>query len=177
MRMCVLGSGSSGNSIYIAGDGYSFLIDAGLSRRELEGRLSAAGAALSEIEAVLISHEHHDHIRGLAGLCRSHSVPVYVNRQTASAIIEKGIPSERLKFFKNGTEFALGTVTVHPFPVPHDASDPVGFIIRDGEIRIGIVTDCGHPSKTVKRMLQGCSVLVVETNHDQDLLNNGPRHV
>ncbi len=177
MKLCILGSGSGGNSIYIAGDGHSFLIDAGLSRRELERRLASVGAALSEIEAVLISHEHHDHIKGLATLCRSHGVPVYVNRQTASAIIQKGIPAERLRFFKNGSEFTVGAVTVHPFPVPHDASDPVGFIVCAGSMRIGIVTDCGHPSETVKRMLKGCNALVIEANHDQDLLNNGPRHV
>lgn len=177
MKLCILGSGSAGNSIYIAGEGCSFLIDAGLSRRELEGRLASVGAALSEIGAILISHEHHDHIRGLAVLCKSHGVPVYVNRQTASAIIQKGIPAERLRFFKNGSEFAVGGVTVRPFSVPHDASDPVGFIVCAGSMRIGIVTDCGHPSETVKRMLRGCNALVVEANHDQDLLNNGPRHV
>jgi phosphoribosyl 1,2-cyclic phosphodiesterase len=177
LKLCILGSGSAGNSIYIAGDGGSFLIDAGLSRKELEGRLASVGAALSEIEAVLISHEHHDHTRGLAVLCRSHGAPVYVNRQTASVIIQKGIPAEQLRFFRNGSEFAVGGMTVHPFPVPHDASDPVGFVVCAGEMRVGIVTDCGHPSETVKRMLRGCNALVIEANHDPDLLNNGPRHV
>lgn len=177
MKLCVLGSGSSGNSIYVAGDGYSLLVDAGLSRRALQARLSSVGAGLSELGAVLISHEHHDHISGLAGLCKGCGVPVYVNRQTASAIIHKGIPAERLRFFKNGGEFAVGAAAVHPFPVPHDASDPVGFVVCDGDVRIGIVTDCGHPSKTVKQMLRGCNVLVLEANHDQDLLDNGPRHV
>lgn len=177
MKLCVLGSGSSGNSIYVACDGCSILIDAGLSRRELQARLSSVGAELSAVGAVLISHEHHDHIKGLAVLCRNHGVPVYVNRQTASAIIQRGIPSERLRFFRNGSEFAVGGVTVHPFPVPHDASDPVGFIVCAGEMKIGIVTDCGHPSETVKRMLRGCNALVLEANHDPDLLDNGPRHI
>jgi phosphoribosyl 1,2-cyclic phosphodiesterase len=177
MRMCVLGSGSSGNSIYIAGDGYSFLIDAGLSRRELQERLASVGSALSEIGAVLISHEHHDHISGLAGLCRSHGVPVYVNRHTANAIIEKGIPAQRLRFFKTGADFQLGPVTVHPFSIPHDASDPVGFIITADDCRVGIATDLGCPAAQVKQMLRGCRAIVIESNHDRDLLDNGPRPI
>jgi len=177
VKLCILGSGSSGNSIYIAGDGFSLLIDAGLSRREVERRLGSVGAALSEIEAVLVSHEHHDHISGLAGLCKNHDLPVYLNRRTASVIIQKGFPAERLRFFRNGSEFTVGAAAIHPFPVPHDAGDPVGFVVSDGEARVGIVTDCGHPSETVKRMLRGCNVLVVEANHDRELLDNGPRHI
>jgi len=177
MRMCVLGSGSSGNSIYIASDGYSFLIDAGLSRRELQERLASVGSALSEIGAILISHEHHDHIRGLAGLCRSHCIPVYVNRHTANAIIEKGIPARRLRFFKTGADFQLGPVTVHPFSIPHDASDPVGFIVTAGDCRVGIATDLGCPAAQVKQMLRGCRAIVIESNHDRDLLDNGPRPI
>ncbi len=175
MRLCILGSGSVGNSTYIAGEGYSFLIDAGLSRRELQDRLGSVGAALDEIDAVLISHEHHDHIKGLAGLCRSHGIPIYVNRQTANAIIEKGIRAQQLRFFKTGCDFQLGPVTVHPFSIPHDASDPVGFTITAGGCRIGIATDLGCPSAEVKQKLRGCRALVVESNHDLDLLMNGTR--
>lgn len=177
MKICILGSGSSGNSIYVESGGFSLLVDAGLSRRDLQGRLSSLGLSLSGIRAILISHEHHDHIRGLEGLCKNHHIPVYANRSTAVTLIEKGILDSAITFFKTGIPLTLGPCTVHPFSVPHDASDPVGFVIADGDARIGIVTDCGHSSATVRQMLRGCGVLVIEANHDQDLLDNGTRPV
>jgi len=175
MKICILGSGSSGNSIYIAVDGFSFLIDAGLSGRDLMRRLASIGSSLSDIRAILVSHEHHDHIRGLAVLCKKHAVPIYANRLTAAAIIEKGVPAQFLRFFKTGRDFPLGPVTVRPFPVPHDASDPVGFVVSEGDCRAGIATDLGCAPGDLAQTLRGCRALIVESNHDSDLLNNGTR--
>jgi phosphoribosyl 1,2-cyclic phosphodiesterase len=177
MRVCVLGSGSSGNSIYIACGGFGFIIDVGLGPRKLRERLASAGSSLDEVRAVVISHEHHDHISGLAGLCKRHDIPVYANRHTASALIEKGLSIRTLRFFTTGTDFALGPLMVQPFAIPHDARDPVGFIVSSGECRVGIATDLGSPSGTVKRMLRGCRAIVIESNHDEELLGLVPRPV
>lgn len=175
MRICVLGSGSSGNSIYVSSGGFGFLVDAGLSCRDIGRRLASIGVALEGISAILISHEHTDHVRGLQSVCRSFGIPVYLNRATASAIIERGIQSCPMRIFKTGAEFALGPLRVMPFPVMHDALDPVGFTLSCGDCRVGIATDLGHPSESVKTMLRGCRALILEANHDPLLLENVSR--
>ncbi len=175
MRICVLGSGSSGNSLYISRDGFSVLVDAGLSRRELQRRLESVGSSLEDIKAILISHEHSDHIKGLSIISKRNRIPVYLNRATASAIIEMGIPIGEMRVFRTGTPFQLGPVNVHPFSVIHDALDPVGFIVSTDDCRIGIATDLGQPTEIVKRLLRGCQALVIEANHEPVLLENHSR--
>lgn len=175
MKVCVLGSGSSGNSIYVACDGFAFLIDAGLGIMQLRERLAAAGSSFDDIQAILISHEHHDHIRGLAAICKKRAVRVYANRHTAVALMDKGVPAGALVFFRTGISFTLGPMEVHPFPVPHDARDPVGFIVSAGGCRIGIATDLGSVPDTVREILRGCRALVIESNHEDGLLWAGAR--
>lgn len=152
-------------------------MDAGLSRREIRSRLGAIGVGLDGIGAVLVSHEHGDHVRGLPVLHRSHGIAVHANRGTASVILDRGVSPAAFRYFRTGVDFAVGPFTVHPFPVPHDATDPVGFVISAGEIRVGIATDLGHPSAPVKERLRGCRALVIESNHDPDLLGGSSRPV
>lgn len=175
MKLCILGSGSSGNSIYIGSGGSGILIDAGLSRRELRSRLGTIGVELEGIGAVLLSHEHDDHVRGLAALQKASGAAVHLNRGTASGLLDRGVPPAAFRYFKTGIDFAVGPFTVHPFPVPHDALDPVGFVIAAGGIRVGIATDLGHPSAPVVERLRGCRALVIESNHDLDLLGCAAR--
>jgi phosphoribosyl 1,2-cyclic phosphodiesterase len=177
MKVCVLGSGSAGNSIYISCDNFSFLIDAGLSRRELQKRLQSVGSSLDDIRAIVVSHEHSDHTRGLTILSRSYGIPVYLNRATASALIEMGMGLQEMEIFKTGEAFLLGPLEVRPFSVLHDATDPVGFVVSGRNVRVGIATDLGKPSESVRSMLSGCRAIVVEANHDPVLLENHPRPV
>jgi len=175
MKLCVLASGSSGNCIYIGCGNISFLVDAGIGIRQLCERLAAAGSSLDEVRAVLITHEHEDHIRGLPALCRRGGIPIYANRHTAEALMNKGTPPEAFVFFRSGVPFSIGSVDVHPFQVPHDARDPVGFIISSNGCRVGIATDLGSAPESVKGFLRGCRAVVIESNHDDELLWNGTR--
>lgn len=175
MKVCVLGSGSSGNAIYVAAGGCGILVDAGLSRREIRARLGRIGVGLEGIAAVLLSHEHEDHIRGAAALQKACGAPVHLNRGTAAGLIERGVELGEARFFRTGVDFELGPFTVHPFPVPHDAFEPVGFVISAMGTRIGIATDLGHASPPVVEKLRGCRLIVIESNHDLDLLGGAAR--
>lgn len=170
VKICVLGSGSSGNSIYLESGGFAVLVDAGLSRRELLARLASIGVPAGGIAAVLVSHEHDDHVRGIAALHRSDRITVHLNRGTAGALLERGVPAEAFRYFRTGVDFGVGPFSVRPFPLPHDAADPVGFAVSDGACRVGIATDLGHPSAPVVEMLRGCRAIVIESNHDVELL-------
>ncbi|MDD5557921.1 MAG: MBL fold metallo-hydrolase [bacterium] len=176
MKICVLASGSSGNAIYVEEAGCGILVDAGLSRRELGARLGTIGVDLGGVSAVLVSHEHGDHVQGLAVLHRVHGIPVHANRMTASGLFDRGLPAPAFRLFRTGADFSVGPFTVSPFPVPHDALDPVGFVLSAGGCRVGISTDLGHPAPQVKERLRGCRAIVIEANHDGELLAGGDRH-
>lgn len=175
MKICVLGSGSTGNSIYVESGGCGILVDAGLSRREIQSRLGAIGAGLDGVAGVLVSHEHGDHVRGVAVLYRAHGIPIHVNRGTAMGLIDRGVPAEALRYFATGGSFRVGPFTVRTFSVPHDAGDPVGFVVTAGGCSVGIATDLGHPAAPVVERLRGCRALVIESNHDLDLLGSSSR--
>ena len=175
MKICVLGSGSSGNAIYVADGDCGILVDAGLSRREILARLGQIGVRIERVAAVLLSHEHEDHVRGVAALQRGRCVPVHLNRLTAVGLMDRGVPSGSFRYFRTGVDFRVGPFAVPPFPVPHDALDPVGFVISSRGIRIGIATDLGHPSPQVVSRLRGCRMVIIESNHDPGLLGGADR--
>jgi phosphoribosyl 1,2-cyclic phosphodiesterase len=175
MRLCVLGSGSSGNATYIESGGKGVLVDAGLSCREIERRLAKIGVSLSSVRAVLVSHEHSDHVKGLQSVSRKYRTPIYCNRSTAGVVVQRGIEIKELVVFKTGTPFMLDGMTVNPFPVIHDAVDPVGFVVTGGGCRIGVATDLGSLSREAETALKGCVALVVESNHDVAMLRDGDR--
>jgi len=128
VSMTILGSGSAGNSIYIEAGESRVLVDAGLSARQLRERLALIGRSPETLSAILISHEHNDHIRGLKGIADKLGIPVYCNGATRDAIREILDTSLNLHVFHNGATFSIGDIDVHPFSVPHDAQDPVGFL-------------------------------------------------
>jgi phosphoribosyl 1,2-cyclic phosphodiesterase len=176
LSLCVLGSGSSGNCTYVASGTTRILVDAGLSARETAARLGRIGVGIGDVDAVCLTHEHDDHTSALSALARRGEVPLYANAGTIEAIERrwKG-PGLKWRVFVTGSPFTIGDLTVEPFSVPHDSYDPVGFVVRCGLARAGLVTDMGMPTELVRLRLRGCGVVVVESNHDSDLLRSSRR--
>jgi len=176
LTLCPLFSGSSGNSIYIACGGTRLLVDCGMSAARIEAALREIGVDIREIDAMLITHEHVDHVRGLGVLCRKHGLPVYANEGTWDGILlrDSSIPLRCVRTFYTGEDFYIGGVNVHPFAIPHDAKEPVGFAFECQGLRCGVATDLGHISDTWMQPITGCQALVLESNHDVEMVNKGP---
>lgn len=172
----MLGSGSAGNSALLATDHCRILVDGGLSARQLVLRLAQCGVAPEQLDGVLLTHEHGDHVCGLDVLCRKFALPIYCNALTAEAIrSDSGLEQHRnWRFFRTGTEFSICDITVQTFPVPHDAVEPVGFAFHAGKSSLGYITDLGYATKLLTERLREVHTLVIETNHDEKLLQNDP---
>jgi len=173
VKICVLASGSSGNATFVSAGRTRILIDAGLSLRELTRRLAAIGEEPAKLDAVLVSHEHSDHISGLPVLARKHSLPVFLTDRTAP-LIDWGEAAPPIEAFQAGSRFPIGDIEVASFTIPHDAADPVGFTFRVEGLRIGLVTDLGYIPESVKYHVQGTDFLIFESNHDLEMLKVGP---
>lgn len=173
VRVCVLGSGSKGNSTWIATETTGLLVDAGFSRRETYSRLTSLGERPETCTAILISHEHTDHVNGLKRLAIDLCSPVYVTRATREAMAWD--PKIRLcEYFSAGERFTIGDIEICPFSIPHDAADPVGFTFETQGLKIGLVTDLGYIPELVKQHVRGCHCLIFESNHDLEMLKIGP---
>lgn len=173
-QVCVLASGSKGNAIYVSDGATSVLIDAGLSAIETERRLHSRGIDPKDLDAIVVSHEHGDHIRGVGALSRRYQLPVHINAPTfAHARAQLGTLYETVKF-SSGNSFCIGNLCLQPFSVSHDASDSVGFTIQDDTIKLGIVTDLGVATQLVRHHLKGCRLIILEANHDPTMLEEGP---
>jgi len=170
----MLGSGSAGNSALIATDHCRILIDGGLSARQLVLRLDQCRVMPEQLDGVLLTHEHGDHICGLEVLCRKFNLPIYSNALTADAIRYDGSfeRHRNWRIFATGAEFSICDITVQTFPVPHDAVDPLGFIFHAGSGSLGFITDLGYVTKLIVERLRQVQALVIETNHDEKLLQN-----
>jgi phosphoribosyl 1,2-cyclic phosphodiesterase len=174
LSVCVLGSGSKGNAIFISDGSTSILIDAGLSGIEIERRLKSRGLSPENLDAVLVSHEHVDHIKSAGVLSRRFDLPVYLSSKTGKIASTQLGTVKKLRNFECGSTFKIKNLTVHPFSLPHDAKDPSGFTVRLDSKKIGIVTDLGTATAMVKSHLKDCALLVLEANHDPVMLENGP---
>ena len=179
--MSVLASGSRGNCALVATSSTRILVDAGLSGRETFKRLRALGERAEEISAILITHEHSDHVSGLQRLATKLDAPVFLTAPTLHAWSravrdEKGAIPElpKSEHFAAGRGFRVGDIEVMPFTIPHDAADPVGFTFRAEGVKIGFATDLGYMPASVRDHLRGCSLLVMESNHDVEMLRSGP---
>ena len=173
LRVCVLGSGSKGNSTLVATATTRLLVDAGLSRRETFARLAAVGERTDGFHAILITHEHTDHTNGLRFLSSDLKVPVFATRRTREVIAW----DPKLQIFEHvtpGEKFNVGDIEVTPFSIPHDALDPVAFTLESQGIKIAVVTDLGYVHEVVKQRVKGCQCLVFESNHDLEMLKIGP---
>jgi phosphoribosyl 1,2-cyclic phosphodiesterase len=175
-EVITLASGSEGNATLVRNETATFLIDAGLSARQLTARLQATGSSPEQLSGILLTHEHGDHTSALKVLLALHEqLPVFCNCLTGRALQAAGLVHRNWKFFQTGSEFSLGNFAIRPFSVPHDAADPVGFRISANGSCFGVLTDLGYATRLVFEMLRGIRALLIETNHDELLLQKDAR--
>lgn len=167
---CPLASGSKGNAIFVSHGHTKVLIDAGLSAKMLESRLGKLDVHLGQIDAIVITHEHTDHIRGLGVLALKHGIPVVANSDTARAIHSEFGQGIKFKIFSTGEPFTFGDIQFFPFTIQHDAVDPVGFTLHLGPVKIGVAADLGFVTPLVKNQLKGCDFLYLEANHQEEMV-------
>ncbi len=175
LELFFLGSGSSGNATIIKWNRTAILLDCGFSGKEIGRRAASLGLDLSLVEYVLISHEHQDHVRGLAGIARQEQRKIFCTEQTSRAIYFGKRPKAEKIFMDPGNRYELGEINISSFRTSHDARDPVGFVfcLPDGT-RLGVMTDTGCASSEAKAALKNCEFLAIEANHDVTMLKNGP---
>src|SRR6266404_529846 len=181
VTLTVLASGSRGNSAVVRSASTSILVDAGLSCRETLRRMREVGEDPARLSAIVISHEHSDHVSGLAVLAKKLRLPVFMTDATCAAW-QRGLPDAKTPefvlhyhhSFQAGRGFTVGDIEISSFTIPHDAADPVGFTFRAGGMRLAIVTDLGYVPASVREHVRGCDLLMIESNHDLEMLRGGP---
>lgn len=171
LKFCPLASGSKGNALFVGTEKTRVLIDAGLSVRQLTQRLSEIAVDLSEIDAIVVTHEHIDHIKGIEILGCKLGIPIFANSDTAKAIYEIIGQSPKFKIFCTGEPFEYGDLTFSSFSLQHDAADPVGFTVRTGDWKVGVCADLGFVTSIVRAELQKCDILYVEANHQPNMVH------
>ena len=177
MRCIALASGSKGNCLYIEGSSSSLLIDAGLSRREILSRLHSVGGSTEHLSAILVTHEHIDHIASVEALARHLSIPVYATGGTLLDLLDSRpvrrnpIRAVRVDY---GERFTIGDFSVEAFEVSHDAREPCGFLVTEGDLTVGCCTDTGMVNDHMMDCFCRCDTLVLESNHCPEMLKNGP---
>lgn len=173
MRFACLGSGSKGNAWVVESGTTRILIDCGFSARETARRLERLGVAADSINAVLLTHEHSDHARGVAGFSAKHEADIWLTHGAHAMLDAVGDAPRRVNEIDSHTPFAVGDIEITPVAVPHDAREPVQFVLSDGRLRLGILTDAGHVTAHMETAYADCDALAVECNHDVDLLRRG----
>lgn len=174
MRFACLGSGSAGNALVVEAGSTRVLLDCGFGLRETLRRLARLRLSPGDVCAILVTHEHADHIGGVLAFARRHGLPVWLSPGTHAWLAEQGGLPEEIHLFDPHHPFAVGDLLVEPFPVPHDAREPVQFSFSDGAHRLGVLTDTGSVTPHIRAMLSGCHALVLECNHDPKMLAEGP---
>jgi phosphoribosyl 1,2-cyclic phosphodiesterase len=172
---CPLASGSKGNSIYLGTDNTRILIDAGLSAKMTINRLQQINVDISTIDAILITHEHTDHIQGLKVLAYKMGIPVLANTETAKGIVNCFHDCPKFKIFSTGETFEFGDLEIHPFSIQHDTLDPVAFTIRTPDLKLGFCTDLGFVTSLVANQLRHCDYLYLEANHQPSMVHASAR--
>ncbi len=174
LRFSLLSSGSKGNALLIATPAAKVLIDNGLSFKELSRRAAALGEGLDDLRAVVVTHEHRDHVNGVGVLARKLRVPVYITEETHAALPPTVGKLPHYEFFASGDAIPLDGMSLESFQIAHDAVDPVGFVVRFNGTKLGLATDLGHVSHLVRNRLAGCHALIIESNHCPGMLARGP---
>ncbi|MEI6737198.1 MAG: MBL fold metallo-hydrolase, partial [Pseudomonadota bacterium] len=171
-------SGSEGNALVVevmTGVSTSrVMLDCGFGLAETELRLARAGLSPDDLDAIIVTHEHSDHIGGVARFARRHAIPVWLTHGTAKVLNERALPQTLIHFVNPHATFAVGDIFVTPYTVPHDANEPVQYVFSDGANRLGVLTDVGSTTQHIEESLSGCDALVLEANHDLQMLHTGP---
>lgn len=170
IRFASLGSGSSGNALLVESGATRLLLDCGFGLREAVGRLGRLGVHPEQLSAILVTHEHDDHVRGVFRLARKYRLPVCLSAGTLKACGDDEAEGIDCRCIDCHAPLQLGEIEAFPFPVPHDAREPVQFVFSDGNARLGVLTDAGEITPHAVSMLSGCAALVLECNHDAELL-------
>jgi phosphoribosyl 1,2-cyclic phosphodiesterase len=174
MHFSVLGSGSRGNAVYIEAGNSSVLIDAGFSGKELQKRMQAIGRDLADVNAICITHEHGDHISGAGVISRRYEIPIVINGGTLEAASSKMGKLFGTTIFSAGEVIEVGDLEIRSFCISHDTADPVGYVVSNGNKRLGYLTDTGKVSHLMARRLLSCQGVILEFNHDLEMLKYGP---
>ncbi len=159
--------------MFISDGETSLLVDAGLSGIEIERRLKACGQSPEKLDAIVISHEHNDHIQGAGVLSRRYGLPLYISEKSSRAAMSLLGKIDDLRYFENGASFCLDNLKIHPFSISHDAQDPAGFTITRNTVKVGLATDLGTTTALVQEHLKGSDLLILEANHDPAMLETG----
>lgn len=173
MRFASLGSGSRGNGLVVEVGRTRALLDCGFGINEAAARLARLGLAADDLDAIVVTHEHSDHASGVARFASKHGLPVYLTRGTLTALDGGRSQIPEIVVIGGHAPFAIGDIEVRPYPVPHDAREPVQFVFGDGSVRLGVLTDAGSSTPHIEATLSGLDALVLECNHDLDMLANG----
>ncbi|HEY8499917.1 MAG TPA: MBL fold metallo-hydrolase [Clostridia bacterium] len=175
LKLASLYSGSSGNSVYISSQSTHILVDAGLSGKRIEKSMAFVGGSIKNVRAILISHEHMDHIIGAGVLSRRYGIPIYANEKTweAMRLSLNNIDSDCIRIFSTGQPFKIGDIEVNTFNTPHDAVEPVGFNFFCDRKKVTIATDIGHINRPLLSNLIGSDIILLESNHDVEMLKVG----
>lgn len=172
---CPLASGSKGNCIYLGTQNTKILIDAGISTKAIKTKLEEINVDLADIDAILVTHEHGDHIQGLKLLSCKMGIPVFANSETAKGIVESFHDCPKFKIFSTGETFEFGDLEIHPFSIQHDTLDPVAFTIKLNDLKLGFCADLGFVTSLVRNQLRDCDYLYLEANHQPSMVHASPR--
>lgn len=176
LKFCSLYSGSSGNSLLVESNNTKLLIDCGTSAKKITTALEDLSIDITDIDAILVTHEHSDHVQGLGTISKKYDIPVFANFETWNAIPKQSekIDQKNKNFFINDNEFQIGNLQIFPFSTPHDAVNPCGFSIVQGDKKLSIATDLGHMNEAIFENLKGSSFILLESNYEPEVLKLSP---
>ena len=172
---CPLASGSKGNCIYFGSEKTKILIDGGISTKAVKAKLAEINVSIEEIDAILISHDHGDHIQGLKVMAYQMGIPLFANHETAKGIVAHFHDCPKFKIFSTGETFEFGDLEIHPFSIQHDTMDPVAFTIKTETLKLGFCTDLGFVTSLVRNQLKNCDYLYLEANHEPSMVHASSR--
>lgn len=174
-KLTPLASGSKGNILLLETDATKLLIDVGVSAKNAEERMKEVGVSFEDVSAIIVTHEHSDHIKGVETIASRYDIPVFANVETAKALLEMGMKDIRFTIFTTDEPFIYQDLNIFPFSIQHDTMDPVAFTFKKNEVKVAVCTDLGYVTSLVKSHLEGCQALVIESNHEPNMVHASAR--